>query len=100
MNQHPELLSLSDIAFTYDLEQYKDSLEVYFLKHWTIGRFYAQRKGAVISQNSLRFLIVFVDGLSWAALNQMSDPRIVLSFRKRASDNIGFVLVDVDKKGW
>lgn len=95
-----EILSLSDVAFTYNLDPYRDALELYFRQDWTVDKFFAVRKGPCICINSLKFLHVFADGLSLQSLNLIKNPRIVMSFRKRASDNIGFVLVSLDKKGW
>lgn len=101
MNQPTaELLSLSDIAFIHNLDEYSADLEVYFLQHWTIDKFIALRKGSTLSVNSLKFLTVFTGTLHYGTLLKLPNPRIILSFRKRRSDNIGFVLVFVDKKGW
>lgn len=95
-----ELTSLSEIALDHNLDHYKDDLQVYFLQHWTVGKFFALRKQQCISIFNLKFLIVLSEGVTYEKLHVAPNPRIILSFRKRASDDIGFVLVFVDKKGW
>lgn len=100
MSKLAELLSLSDCAFVFNLDQYKESLQVYFRQDWTVDKFFAVRKGSCLCIHDLRFLIILSDGLDYGKINRMSDPRLILSFRKREADDIGFVLVTVDKKGW
>lgn len=95
-----EILSLSDLAFTYNLDPYREALQVYFRQDWTVDKFFALKKGPYICTNFLKFIAIFAEGLSLHSLNIIRDPKIVMSFRKRASDNIGFVLVSIDKKGW
>jgi len=99
-NKLPELLSLTDCAFIYDLDPYRESLQLYFRQDWTANKFFALRKGMCICINSLKFMIVFLDGLDSGRINRLNNPRLVMSFRKRTSDDMGFVLITVDKKGW
>lgn len=95
-----EVVTLSEISLLPDLSKYRDSLEIYFIEHWTVEKFFALRKYCRISVYRLNFLIVLADGLDYGKINTMSNPRILLSFRKRASDDMGFVYVSVDRKGW
>lgn len=95
-----EFLSLSDVAYVHDLSRESADLEVYFLQNWTADKFFANRRGTRIVENKLQFIIMLSDGLDYTKLNRMDNPRIRLSFRKRRSDNVGFVIVSIDKKGW